>query len=254
MGLSFVFFGLLLEGGIVDADEAGNGGADEDALVAAVDGIVEASNGELGEEAAKGDALGIDDVGEEGLDDAKGEGVDDGLVEGAGAGAGTGLAVGGNVEKVAKDAGGEDAGKDPGEGGGPEARGEEQEHVGEEDVVVVGAEGGDGGDGKGEAVAEDLGADVVELKGGDGEENAGDGAKGLAGGARGLGDAALLVDGGDALAHGDGGAVDGKGNVGGGGGKGDAGSDLGEAAGGSAEDGARVGPVAMLVARVDGAR
>lgn len=152
------------------------------------------------------------------------------------------MAVGRDVEEVTKDAGDENAGKDPGQGGGPEARGQEQEHVWEVDVEVIGADGRNGGNGKGEAVCENGGANVVELESSDGEEDAGDGAQSLAGGIGSLGDAALLVDGGSALAQGDGGAVDGKGNVCGGSRKGDARGNLGKATGGRAQDGARVDP------------
>ncbi len=152
------------------------------------------------------------------------------------------MAVGRDVEEVAKDAGDENAGKSPGQGGGPEARGQEQEHVREVDVEVIGADGRNGGNGKGKAVGENGGANVVELESSDGEENASDGAQSLAGGIGSLGDAALLVDGGSALAQGDGGAVDGKGNVRGGSRKGDARGNLGKATSGRAQDGARVGP------------
>lgn len=238
----FNSFTLSFEGSVVDGNKAGNGSADQDALVAAIDGIVKASDGHLGEQATEGGALGVDDVGQQSLGNAKGKRVDNGLVENAGAGAGTRVAAGGEVEKVAKDAGDENAGKDPGQGGGPEARGQEQEHVREVDIVVTGANGGNGGDGESKAVGENGGANVVEFESSDGEENASDGAQSLAGGIGSLGDAALLVDGGGALAQGNGGAVDGKGNICGGSRKRDARSHLGKAAGGGAEDGARVGP------------
>lgn len=238
-----IFSCLLLENSVIDADEGGDGATDEDALVATVDGVVETGNGELREKATEGDTLSVDDVGQQSLGNAEGQGVDNSLGLGASAGAGTLVAVGREVEEVTSDAGDENAGKDPGEGGGPEARGQEQEHVGEMDVVLLGANGSNGGDGKGIAVREDGGTDVVELKGSDGEEDAGDGAQGLAGSVGNLGDARLLVDGGGALAQSDSGAVDGKGDIGGGCRERDAGSDPGEAASGGAEDGARVGPV-----------
>lgn len=217
---------LLLQSSIVNADESSNGSADEDTTVATIDGVVETSNRELGQEAAKGDALRVDNVGQESLDDAEGQRVDNGLVDCAGAGPGAAVAVGVEVEEVAKSAGDEDAGKDPGEGGRPEAGRQEQEHVRQVDGVVRGAHGADGGNGEGIAVAENLGANVVQLKGGDAEENAGNGAERLAGRVGSLGDATVLVHGRDALAHGEGGTIDSICDVSGRGGQGDAGSYL----------------------------
>lgn len=146
------------------------------------------------------------------------------------------MAGGAQVEEVAESAGDQNAGEEPSEDRGPEARGEQEEHVGQVDGVVRSSNGANGGDGEGIAVGEDLGADVVQLKGRDDEEDAGNGAESLAGGLGGLVDAAVLVDGADALADGQGRAVEGGSNIGGSGRKRDASSDLGQAAGGSADD------------------
>lgn len=217
---------LLPQGGIIDADKSGNGGANQDTPVATVDGIVQANNRELGQEAAEGDALSVDNVGQESLDDAEGQGVNDSLVEGTGAGSGASLAVGVEVEEVAKSAGDQNAGKDPGKGGRPEAGSQKQEHIGKIDGVVRSANSADCGNGESIAVAENLWANVVELKGGDAEQDAGDGAERLTGSARSLCNTTFLVHGIDALAHGEGGTVDGMCDVSGRGGQRDAGSYL----------------------------
>lgn len=227
---------LLSQGGVVDGDKTGDGRADEDTLVSSVDGVVQAVDRELTQEPAEGDALGVDNVGQDGLGNAERQGVDAGLVDGAGTGAGTGVAGGAQVEEVAKGAGDQDAGEQPGEDRGPEARGEQEEHVWQVDGVVRGSNGANGGDGEGIAVGKDLGADVVQFKGRDDEEDAGNGAESLAGGLGGLVDAAVLVDGADALSDGQGRAVESGSNIGGSSRKRDAGSDLGQAAGGSAND------------------
>lgn len=187
--------------------------------------------------------MGVDNVGEQSLGDAEGQGVDNGLVVSASAGAGPRVAVGRDIEEVAKETGEENGGKDPSKCGGPEARSQQQEHVGEVNVVFTGTNGGNGRNGESKAIGENGGANVVKLESSDGEENAGNGAQSLTGSVGSLGDAALLVDGGDALTHSDGRTVNSEGNVCGGGRQGDARSNLGEAASGRAEDGARVDPI-----------
>lgn len=246
------FVALLSQHRVVDADDAGDGSADKDTLVPAVDSRVEALNRRLVKKATKSDALGVHDVRHKCLDDAERQGVDDvlGLMR-LGAGSRAGGAGGAQVEEVAKEAGQNDACEGPGQGRRPEARRQEQEHVGQVDWVIRGAQQADGGHGEGITVGEDLGTDEVQLKGRDAEQNAGDGAKGLARSLRRLSDAALLVNGGDALPHGDSGPVDGVGDVCRGRGQGNARGDLGQAARGRARDRrGRSGAAIVAAARV----
>lgn len=58
----FSSFASSLESSVVNGNKASNGSTDQDALIATIDGVVETSNGKVGEEATKGDALGVDDV------------------------------------------------------------------------------------------------------------------------------------------------------------------------------------------------
>ena len=88
--------------------------------------------------------------------------------------------------------------------------------------VIIGSEERYGRDREGVGVGENLAAQKVQLKSGDGEENGGDGRQRLARGVGGFVYARVLVDGSDALAHSNGATVDSLGNVGGRGGEGDA--------------------------------
>lgn len=135
------------------------------------------------------------DEGDERLDDAEGQGVNNG-VEGGGAATrdATVMRAGGHVDEVPGDAREDAARESPEKSGGPEGGGEQQEHVGDEHGVVVGAEEGDGRDGESVSIRQDLGAQEVELEGGDGEEHGAHAGQGLARRVRGLGDARLLVN------------------------------------------------------------
>lgn len=202
---SFIFEGAegvcsLPQHGIVDADESRYGGSHKDALVAAIHRLLEALDRGFGEEPVKGHALGVDDVRDERLRDAERQRVDDvlGSITPRPATHGR-VARSAQVEEPASQTGQDEAGQHPGEGGRPEARRQQEEHVGGVDGVVGSAEGLDGGDGEGVRAGQDLAADAPQLEAGDAEEHAGHGAEGVASRMARLRDAAVLVDGRHAL-------------------------------------------------------
>ena len=75
---------LLLQNSIVDAEDAGDGGSCQNALVATVDGAVDAVDGLWVDPAAEGDALAIDDEGNDGFDNAISQRIDHVIRSGGG--------------------------------------------------------------------------------------------------------------------------------------------------------------------------
>lgn len=214
----------LLQHSIIERRDADDGRPRDDALPPAVQRGVDPGHRQLADEAAERDALVVDHERQQRLDDAEGQGIDLVLRLSSSRPAPSGLLVvcGAEIEEIPRE-GGEDAGSGEVEqDGAPEGAGEEEEHVRQVDGVVVGVEPGDGGDGEGVAVGEDLLTKEVGLKELHDEEDGAHGREARAHARRGLLDAGLLVERGGALPDGDGGTVHGGDHVGGGGGEGDA--------------------------------
>lgn len=243
-------FRLFFQHCVVDAGDTSDGSANKHTLVATIDGTVETLNGRLRQEATKGDTLAVHNVRNQGLDNAKGKRVNHGVVgRGLGAGSWTRVAGGGQVEEVTEQAGDHNAGQGPGKSRRPEAGCQDQEHVGQVNWVVRGADEADGRNGEGVAVGQDLGSDEVELESRDNEEDTGDSAKSLASSVRSLSNARVLVDGRDALAHGDGRAIKGVGDISRSSWQRNASSNLGETAGRRANNSSRGSALVASVAK-----
>lgn len=137
---------------------------------------------------------------DEGLNNAESQGINNGVLDRGGATRdATVMRPGGHVDKVPSNAREDAARESPEQSRGPERRGEQQEHIRDEYGVVAGAEEGDGRDGERVSIRQNLGAQEVELEGGDGEEHGVDAGQGVARRVRGLGDARLLVNRRDAV-------------------------------------------------------
>lgn len=229
----------LLQHCVIYAEDTANSSARQHPLVAPIDSGVYPRNGNLVDQTTEGYALPVYDERDERLDNAEGQGINNGVKGRRGVTRdATVMRPGFHVDEIPGNAREDAAREGPEKSRGPERSGEQQEHVRDEDGVVAGAEKGDGRDGKGVSVCQNLGAQEVELEGGDGEEHGIDAGQGLARRVRGLGDARLLVNRRDAGPYGDGGAVDGIGNIGGCRGKGNT-ACQGQCAGGRVRDSCR---------------
>lgn len=224
--------GLLLKDGVVDRHQGSDGSARQNALVAAVDRALKASNRLGRQEATECDALSIDDERDESLDNAESQRVNVVLssLSSSLSTRARALVVGcAEVEEVANDTGNDQAGQGPGEERRPEARCHQKESIGQLDGPVRSTKEADSRDGESVTARQDLVADTEELPRGDNSKNTADSAQAITSGLSDVADSRVLVDGVGTLAQGKSRAINGVGNISRSGGQGNAGGDLGQA-------------------------
>lgn len=153
---------LLSDNSLIQSDQGSNCGSDQDALVASIDGRVDAGHVFEVDEAAEGDVLREDDIHQQGLDDVEGQRVE-GVVEMRRVAASR-LRLAGQVDEVGREQGDEESRETPKQRWTPERSRQQQEEIGNLDSIVRRLQGRYRGNCEREAIGQQLWAQKVELE------------------------------------------------------------------------------------------